>query len=65
LIIDAACLQTRAVVVEDKGRENTVRRNVLREYGFFYGGSTPLTIYGYFDANVSPKIFDFGIKLPL
>ncbi|MFN2453486.1 MAG: hypothetical protein ABR577_04635 [Pyrinomonadaceae bacterium] len=34
------------------------------EYGFFYGGSTPLATYGYFGANVSPKIFDFGIKLP-
>jgi hypothetical protein len=33
------------------------------EYGFFYGGSTPLAGYGYFGAGVSPKIFDFGIKL--
>jgi hypothetical protein len=34
------------------------------EYGFFYGGSTPVAGYGYFGAGVSPKIFDFGIKLP-
>lgn len=34
------------------------------EYGFFYGCSTPVAGYGYFGAGVSPKIFDFGIKLP-
>jgi hypothetical protein len=34
------------------------------EYGFFYGGSTPIAGYGYFGAGISPKIFDFGIKLP-
>lgn len=34
------------------------------EYGFFYGGSTPIAGYGYFGAGMSPKIFDFGIKAP-
>jgi hypothetical protein len=34
------------------------------EYGFFYGGSAPIADYGYFGGAVSPKIFDFGIKLP-
>ena len=34
------------------------------EYGFFYGGSTPIAGYGYFGAGMSPKIFDFGINLP-
>jgi len=34
------------------------------EYGFFYGGSTPIATYGYLGAGASPKIFDFGIKLP-
>jgi hypothetical protein len=37
----------------------------LGEYGFFYGGSTPIAGYGYFGAGVSPKIFDFGIKRAL
>lgn len=32
------------------------------EYGFFYGGSTPIAGYGYFGAGISPKIFDFGVK---
>jgi hypothetical protein len=32
------------------------------EYGFFYGGSTPIAGYGYFGAGMSPKIFDFGVK---
>jgi hypothetical protein len=32
------------------------------EYGFFYGGSTPIAAYGYFGAGISPKIFDFGIR---
>ena len=34
------------------------------EYGFFYGGTTPIVGYGYFGAGVSPKIFDFGINRP-
>lgn len=34
------------------------------EYGFFYGGSTPIAGYGYFGAGLSPKIFDFGIRRP-
>jgi hypothetical protein len=34
------------------------------EYGFFYGGSTPIAAYGYFGAGISPKIFDFGIRRP-
>lgn len=34
------------------------------EYGFFYGGSTPIAGFGYFGAGISPKIFDFGVKLP-
>jgi hypothetical protein len=34
------------------------------EYGFFYGGSAPIADYGYFGGGASPKIFDFGIKLP-
>jgi hypothetical protein len=34
------------------------------EYGFFYGGSTPIAGYGYFGAGMSPKIFDFGINHP-
>jgi hypothetical protein len=34
------------------------------EYGFFYGGSTPIATYGFFGAGASPKIFDFGINLP-
>jgi hypothetical protein len=40
-------------------------RNDLQEgeYGFFYGGATPIAGYGYFGAGVSPKIFDFGIEL--
>ena len=32
------------------------------EYGFFYGGSTPIAGYGYYGAGMSPKIFDFGVK---
>lgn len=32
------------------------------EYGFFYGGSTPIAGYGYFGAGISPKIFDFGVR---
>ena len=35
------------------------------EYGFFYGGSTPIAGYGYFGAGMSPKIFDFGVKRAL
>lgn len=34
------------------------------EYGFFYGGSSPMATYGYFGAGGGPKVFDFGIKLP-
>lgn len=34
------------------------------EYGFFYGGATPIAGYGYFGAGISPKIFDFGIRRP-
>ena len=34
------------------------------EYGFFYGGSTPIAAYGYFGAGISPKIFDFGVRRP-
>lgn len=33
------------------------------EYGFFYGGTTPLATYGYFGAVGGSKIFDFGIKV--
>ena len=32
------------------------------EYGFFYGGSTPIAGYGYYGAGMSPKIFDFGVR---
>jgi len=34
------------------------------EYAFFYGGSAPLATYGFFGAGGSPKVFDFGIKIP-